>query len=76
LWGRHKNNANALGFKIMKLPFDPDCKPLFNTPPYKPIDLHPKRLKKYLDNPEDIKNCKDISRYKYDYLNDRMELIE
>lgn len=60
----------------MKLPIDPNCEPLFNIAPRKPIDLYPKRLKRYLDNQEDIKNCRDISKYKYNPAMDRLELIE
>lgn len=63
----------------MKLPIDPNCEPLFNVPPYKPIDLHPRRLKKYLYTKEDcdevIKTGKQ-HRYKYDPIMDRVELIE
>jgi hypothetical protein len=64
----------------MKLPFDPDCKPLFNTPPYKPIDLHPKRLKRVIEW-EDREYYKSLNpeqkkKYRYNGWNDRMELIE
>ncbi len=63
----------------MKLPFDPNCEPLFNEPAYKPIDLHPKRLKKYLETSEDMNdviNAGKQHRYKYDPMKDGMELIE